>query len=96
MQAGLGGGERTAHPLRGVLRQRDGALQKSCGGGEAAARLRPAGRALELQRDLLVRSRRGSSQMPRSTVRINGTVGDIGQRQMDRAALVRGRRPVHR
>ena len=49
-QARLGGCERSVGPPRGIARQRDRALQERRGGGQAAARLRPDGRALELQR----------------------------------------------
>ena len=57
LQARLGGGERAVGPPRRVAGQRDGALQERGRRGEAAARLRPPGRALELQGDLLVGSR---------------------------------------
>ena len=46
-------------------------MQERGRGGQAAARLRPAGRALELRGDLLVRSRRGGGQMPRATVGVD-------------------------
>ena len=96
LQARLRRGQRAIRPPRRVLRQRDGALQERRRGGEPAARLRPAGRALELQGDLLVRPRRGRGQMPRTTVRVGLPIGRLRQRQMDRAALLCRRRPVHR
>ena len=43
LEAGLGGRERAVRPPRRVPGQRDGALQERGGGGEPAARLRPAG-----------------------------------------------------
>ena len=79
-----------------VLRQRDGALQERRRGGEPAARLRPAGRALELQGDLLVGPGGGRGQMPRTTVRVGLPIGRLRQRQVDRAAILHRRRPIHR
>ena len=91
LQARLRRGQSAIRPPRRVLGQRDGALQERRRGGEPAARLRPAGRALELDGDLLVRSRRGRSQMPGATVRIGLPVGRLGQRQVDRPAILRRR-----
>ena len=96
LQVRLGRGQSPIRPPRRVLRQRDCALEERRSGGKPAARLRPAGRALELQGDLLIRPRRGSSQMPRTTVRIGLPIGRLGQRPVDRAAIVHRRRPVHR
>src|SRR6516164_3888004 len=73
-----------APPVAGM---RDSAVQESGGGGEPTARLRPAGRALELQGDLLVRTRRRRSQVPRTTVWIDAPVGRLRQRQVDGPAL---------
>ena len=70
-QAGLGGGERPVGSPRGIAGQRDRALQERGRGGEAAARLRPARRALELARDLLVRTGRRGGQVPCATIRID-------------------------
>jgi hypothetical protein len=84
-------------PPSGVLRQRHGAPQESRRGGETAARLRPASRALELQGHLLVRPCGGRGQMPRTTVRIGLPIGRFCQRQVDRPAIRRRRRrSVHR
>ena len=96
LEARLRRGQSAIGPPRRVLRQRDRALQERRRGGEPAARLRPAGRALELHGDLLVRSRRGRSQMPRTTVRVGLSIGRLRQRQMDRPAILHRRRPVHR
>ena len=93
-QAGLGGRERSVGPPRGIARQRDRALQERSGGGQAAARLRPDGRALELQGDLLVGSRRRSGQMPGTAVRVDVPIGLLRQCEMDRPAFLRPRRPV--
>ena len=54
LDVGVGGSERALHSLRRIGRQLGGACQERGGGGEPAARLRPAGRALELGGDLLV------------------------------------------
>ena len=86
-QAGLGGGERPVGSSRRVAGQRDRALQERRRGGEAAARLRPTRRSLELERDLLVGTRRRRGQMPRTTIRIGIPVGRLRQRQMRRSAL---------
>jgi hypothetical protein len=87
LQARLGGGEGSVSPSGRVAGQRNGTLQERSRRGEAAARLRPAGRALELQGDLLVRSRRSHSQMPRTTVWIDLPIGCLGQRQMNGPAF---------
>ena len=57
-EAGLGGRERPVGSPRGIARQRDRTLQECGGGGLAAARLRPAGRELQLARRRPRRARR--------------------------------------
>ena len=93
-EAGLGGCERPFGAPRGIAGQRDRTLQERGRGGEAAARLRPDGRAFELRSDLLVRSCRRSSQMPRSAVRIDVPIGRLRQREMGGPAFLHRRRPV--
>ena len=93
-QAGLGGGERSVGAPRGIAGQRDRALQECGRGGEAAARLRPARRELELARDLLVGPRRRGGQVPRAAIRIDVAVGGLRQREVGGPALRRRRRPV--
>jgi len=48
VQTGLGGVQRAVGTTRGLVGQRDGALQERRRGGEPAAYLRPPDRALEL------------------------------------------------
>ena len=80
-EARLRGGERSLGPPRGIAGQRDRALQERGRGGQAAARLRPAGRALELRGDLLVGPGRRGRQMPRTAVRVDVPVGRLRQRR---------------
>ena len=54
MQARLGSGKRTPHPLRGIARQNNRALQERGCRGQAAARLRAAGGLLERRGNRLV------------------------------------------
>ena len=95
LQACLRSSQSANRPPRWVLCQRHSAPQERCRGGEAAARLRPVGRALEFQGDLLVGSRGGHSQMPRTTVRIGLSIGRFRQRQVHRAAILGRSRPIH-
>ena len=55
MQARLGSGERTPHPLLGIARQNDRAMQERGCRGQAAPRLRAAGGLLERRGNRLVR-----------------------------------------
>ena len=68
--------------------------RKRSRGRAAAARLRPARRELQLARNLLVRSGRGSSQVPGAPVGIVGAVRDLGQRRVGCSAVRPARRPV--
>ena len=54
MQACLGGGKPTPHPLLGIARQNDRAMQERGCRGQAAARLRAAGGLLERRGELRV------------------------------------------
>ena len=94
-QTCLGGCEGPLGSPRRIARDGDGTLQQCGCGREAAARLRPARRELQLAGDLLVRPGCGGSEMPGPTVRIDNTVGDLGQRQMGRSALGSAGSPVH-
>ena len=93
-QAGLGGCERSVGAPRGISGQCDRTLQERGRGGQAAARLRADRGALELRRDLLVRARRSSGQVPRPAVRIGVPVGRLRQCEMGGPAFLRHRRPV--
>jgi len=79
---GLRGGERTAGELLRIDRELCCALEKSRGGGQAAACLRTLGRAFELRRDLLVGSGRSLRSMPCPPVGIELWIGDLGERTM--------------
>jgi hypothetical protein len=94
-EAGLSGGEGSVGPPRGIARQRDRTLQEGSRGRLAAARPRPARRALELASDLLVGPGGRRRQMPRTTIWIEVPIRHLCQRQMGRPALRPARRPVH-
>ena len=68
-----------------------GALQKRGRGGQAPARLRPAGRPLKLPSDVLVGPGRGVGPVPGAAVRINLRVGDLRQHPVRVPALVQRR-----
>ena len=68
------------------------ALQERGRRREAAARLRPAGGALELGGDLLVRAGGRLRAVPRAAVRILPGIRRLGQRAVHRAPLA-GRAP---
>ena len=91
MQARLGGSKRTPHPLRGIGRQNDRAMEERGCRGQAAARLRAAGGLLERRGDRLVGPRCGCRQMPRATIGVDGAVGRLSQGPMDLPALLSGR-----
>ena len=95
MQACLGSGKRTPHPLLGIARQNDRAMQERGCRGQAAARLRAAGGLLERRGDRLVGPRCGCGQMPRATVGVDAAVGRLCQGQMDLPALLSGRCSVY-
>ena len=91
----LRGGESAIRAPRRIRGQRDGALQERCRGGDSTARLRPAGRALELRGNLLIRPRRGRSQMPSPAVGIELAVGRRRQRAMCRPTFLSLRRSIN-
>ena len=69
-------------PLRTAQRvgcQVRGALLEGSGRGQTAPRLGPAGSALQLGGDALVRAGRGLGQVPRTPVAINPRVGRFSQ-----------------
>ena len=77
---GLGRREQALRPAGGVGGQRRRALQERGRRGQAAARLRAAGRALELRGDVLVGPGRGLRPVPGAAVGIELRIGDLGQR----------------
>ena len=96
LEARLGRDESAARTLCRVRCQRDGALKKRRRGSEPAARLRSTSRALEFDGDLLVRPCGRRGEMPRATIRVGHAIGRGGERQVDRAPVLRRRRPIHR
>ena len=95
MQARLGSSKRTPHPLLGIARQNDRAMQERRCRRQAAARLRAAGGLLKLHGDRLVGPRCGRGQMPRATIGVDATVGRLRQGQMDLPALLSRRCSVY-
>ena len=91
MQARLGSGERTPHPLLGIAGQSDRAMQERRCRSQAAARLRAASGLLERRGDRLAGPRCGCGQMPRATIGVDAAVGRLCQGQMDLPALLSGR-----
>ena len=91
MQARLGSSKRTPHPLLGIARQNDRAMQERGCHGQAASRLRAAGGLLELRGYLLVGSRCGCGQMPRATIRVDAAIRRLCKGQMDLPPLLLGR-----
>ena len=93
-EAGLGRGERSHGSALGIARQRYRALEKRGGSGQAAARLRPTGRSLELGSNLFVWTRRGRREMPRSPIRIYSRVRRLGERAVNPPTIARSRLPI--
>jgi hypothetical protein len=96
LEADFGRGQRPLPTPRRVHGQRHRPLQERGRRGQPAARLGPAGRALELGGDLLVGPEGGLSPVPGPAVGIRFLVGGLGQGPMHRLALLRRRRPVGR
>jgi len=69
-------------------------LQERRRRGDAATRLRPAGRAFELGGDLLVGPRGGAGAVPGPPVRVGLGNGGIGQRTMHAVPVIRGGRAI--
>jgi len=59
------------------------AVQERGSRGQPSAGLRPARRALQLRRDLLIRPGCGLGPMPGPAVRISSGIGDLRQRPVD-------------
>ena len=76
--------------------QRGRALEEGGGGREAATRLRPRRRALELGGHLLVGHGRRLRAVPRAAIRVDLRIGGVRQRAVSLAPLVRLGRAVHR
>jgi hypothetical protein len=79
---------------RGVLCQRDGALQERGCSGHAAPSLGAAGGSLQLSGDVLVGPGGGAGAVPGPSVRVGFDVGGVGERAVDPVAVVRSRGPV--
>src|SRR4029077_11396806 len=88
--------KRTLRAPDRIDRECHGALQKRGCGRDPAAGLSPAGRQLELERNVLVGCERRLSPMPGATIRIERDVGGLGQRSMYVSTLVGGRSSVDR
>ena len=81
--------QRTLCPASRVGRQLGGALVKRRAGRQAAPRPRPAGRALQLGRDVLVEPARRLGAVPRAAIGIDVGVGGLGERAVDALAVLR-------
>ena len=71
LQARLGGGQRAVGPSRGLLGQRDRALQKGGRSGKTTASLRSTSRPLELGGHGVVGAERGLRAVPGTTIRVD-------------------------
>jgi hypothetical protein len=91
---GLRRGQRPPGPSRRIRRQRRGPLQERRRGGQAAACLRPPGRALQLRGDTLIRPGGGLRPVPGAAVRIDRRIGGLGQGPVNLLFLPSRRRPV--
>ena len=93
---GPGGREQAPGTASGSGRQHRRALQERGRRGQASARLRAAGRALELGGDVLVGPGRGLGPVPGAAVGIDLRIGDLRQGAVDVLPLLQRRRPVGR
>ena len=93
---GARGREQPLRPANGFGCQQRRTFEKGSRRGQAAARLRPAGRALKLPGHVLVGPGRGLRPVPGPAVRIVPRVGDLGQRPVHVLPLEKRRRPVDR
>ena len=90
------GVKRTPRPAARIGCQGRRALQEGGSRSQAAARLGPPGRALQLVGDVLVRRERRVGAVPGPAVRIDLGIGGRGQRQMRASAFVCRRGAVDR
>ncbi len=96
LQLRLRGGERTHSSTRGIGSQLGRPLQEGGGRRNAAAALRPAGRALQLIRHPLVGPGRRLGTVPGASIGIGLLIGRLGQRSMHLLAVARVGGPVGR
>ena len=96
LDAGLRGRQRAFTAPRRVRGQRDGALQEGGRGGDPAASLRPAGRALELGGDVLVRSCRRQCAVPRAAIGVGVRIAHLGEDLVHPLPAAERRGPVDR
>ena len=82
-----GGREQALRTVRGLGRERGGALEEGGDGRQSAARLRPSGGTLELCGDVLVGHRRRLRPVPSAAIRIDLRIGCLRQGSVDSAAL---------
>ena len=78
VQLGLGCGERSRTPACGIGSQLGRSLQERGHGRDAAATLRPVGRALQVASDRLVEAGRRVGTMPCSAIGIGLGIGRLG------------------
>jgi len=81
----------------GRIKRHSGSLLEECRrGGQAAPRLRPVGRALELGGHVLIRCHGRLRAVPRSAVGIELRIRDLRQGAVNVLPLLTGCRPVGR
>jgi hypothetical protein len=88
--------EQPSRPASLVGRQQCRSFEERGRRGQAPPRERPAGRALQLFGDVLIRPRRGPGLVPSTAVWIDQRVGDLRQRAVRILPLLTGGRPVGR
>ena len=88
---GCRGFDRAPRSRARIERERDGALEQRGGGRHASARLRAAGRALQLVGHVVVGAERGLGAVPGTPVRIRVGIGGVGERPVCGAPVL-GRR----
>ncbi len=96
LQARLRGRQRPVDAPLGIAREGDGPPEERRRGGQPAARLRPAGGALQLGGHGLVGAGRRRGQVPCATVSAGARVGHLGQREVHGPPFARRRRAVDR
>jgi hypothetical protein len=96
LEVGPGRGQRALRMLCRFGRQQDRTLEECRGRGQPAPGLRPAGRALQLGGDVLVRPGRALRPVPRPPIGIGPGIGDLRQRGVRRVPVLHRSRPVGR